>query len=89
VLDREHIVPSNVTDQLLLWEAERYRIQADDTVLLEFSTIRNMNKTHFNNIFIYAEKLKILLWGDHSKMMLAVKPEGVEYVQSYTEDILG
>ena len=86
---RESIVPDNVTDQLLLWEAERYRVQADDVVLLEFAAVRGINRTHFSNIFIYAKKLNVCLWGSESKMILALKPGGEEHVEAYAEDILG
>jgi transcription initiation factor TFIIH subunit 4 len=88
-LTRESVVPANVSDQLLLWEAERYRVQADDVVLLEFATVRGINRALFTSIFVYARKLNVCLWGSDSKMVLALKPEGEEHVQTYAEDILG
>jgi transcription initiation factor TFIIH subunit 4 len=88
-LTRESVVPANVSDQLLLWEAERYRVQADDVVLLEFASVRGINRALFTSIFVYARKLNVCLWGSDSKMILALKPEGEEHVQTYAEDILG
>jgi transcription initiation factor TFIIH subunit 4 len=82
-LSRESVVPDNVSDQLLLWEAERYRVQADEVILLEFANVRGIN------IFVYAKKVNVCLWGSDIKMILALKPEGVEHVLAYAEDILG
>ena len=88
-LTRESVVPDNVSDQLLLWEAERYRVQADDVVLLEFAAVRGMTRSIFNNIFTYAKKLNVCVWGSESKLILALKPEGEEHVQIFAEDSLG
>ena len=86
---RLSVVPDNVCDQLLLWEAERYRVQADEVILLEFTDVRSITKVLFNNIFTYAKKLNVCLWGSELKMVLAIKPEGLEHVQAYAEEILG
>lgn len=88
-LARESVVPDNVSDQLLLWEAERYRVQADDVVLLEFAAVRGMTRSIFNSIFTYAKKLNVCVWGSESKLILALKPEGEEHVQTFAEDSLG
>lgn len=88
-LTRESVVPDNVSDQLLLWEAERYRVQADDVVLLEFAAVRGMTRSIFNNIFTYAKKLNVCVWGSDSKLVLALKPEGEEHVLIFAEDSLG
>ena len=88
-LARESVVPDNVSDQLLLWEAERYRVQADDVVLLEFAAVRGMTRSIFNSIFTYAKKLNVCVWGSESKLILALKPEGEEHVQIFAEDSLG
>ena len=88
-LTRESVVPDNVSDQLLLWEAERYRVQADDVVLLEFAAVRGMTRSVFNNIFTYAKKLNVCVWGSESKLILALKPEGEEHVLIFAEDSLG
>lgn len=72
----DSIVPDNVSDQLLLWEAERYRVQADDVILLDFSELRGITRQLFTNIFVYTKKLNVCLWGSEAKMVLAVKPEG-------------
>ena len=89
VLQRESIVPDNVSDQLLLWEAERYRVQADEVILLEFIELRGMTRQIFSDIFNYAKKLNVCLWGNELKMVLAVKPEGTEHVHAYAEELLG
>lgn len=83
------VVPDNVCDQLLLWEAERYRVQADEVVLLEFAEVRGVTKVLFTNIFTYSKKLNVCLWGNEMKMVLAIKPEGREHVQVYAEELLG
>ena len=88
-LTRESVVPDNVSDKLLLWEAERYRVQADDVVLLEFAAVRGMTRSIFNNIFTYAKKLNVCVWGSDSKLVLALKPEGEEHVLIFAEDSLG
>lgn len=88
VLSRESTVPGNVSDQLLLWEAERFRIQADETVLLDFTNIRGINNSIFKDIFTYAKKLKVCLWVNEKDMLICVIPEGQEHVQSYAEDLL-
>jgi transcription initiation factor TFIIH subunit 4 len=88
-LARESVVPDNVSDQLLLWEAERYRVQADDVVLLEFAAVRGMTRSIFNSIFTYAKKLNVCVWGSESKLILALKPEGEEHVLIFAEDSLG
>ena len=72
----DSIVPDNVSDQLLLWEAERYRVQADDVILLDFAELRGITRQSFSNIFMYTKKLNVCLWGNEAKMLLAVKPEG-------------
>ena len=34
-LTRTSIIPQNVSDQLLLWEAENYRVQTEEAAIVE------------------------------------------------------
>jgi transcription initiation factor TFIIH subunit 4 len=86
VRHRKSIVPDNVYDQLKLWEAENFRVQDEEAVLIELASIRGVDKVMFAEIFKYAKTLGVCLWVSDAKMALAVTETGAETVLSYISD---
>jgi transcription initiation factor TFIIH subunit 4 len=90
VRDREHAVPSNVSDQLLVWQQENERLtHVDGTVLLDFSrepmAIGDSNTNTkssdsqasqaFEALLKYAVSKNILLWGNRESLSLVTNVE--------------
>lgn len=83
------IVPNNVVDQLLLWEAESYRIQAQEAVVFMLAEVPGFGLTHYKRTVDYLMRLHCLLWGREATRMVAVTPEGVDLLQSFLHETLG
>lgn len=88
VENREPIIPANVSDQLILWEAELYRINAIDAIVIHCNEIKSMTMKKFNKMIEYSKRLNVYLWSNPQQMLLAVIEDGFEALQSFVTDIL-
>ncbi len=82
------IIPTNVVDQLVLWESERYRIKHLDSILLKFDHIKGFDCEIFIKIENYAQKLGVCLASNADKFSLVVTYEGYEQLRPFVEDAL-
>lgn len=83
------IVPNNVIDQLLLWEAESFRVQTQDAVVFPLAEMSGFTIAHYKRTVEYLIRLRCLLWEREAVRMVAVSPEGVELLQSFVHETLG
>lgn len=86
VADRSPIVPDNVSDQLLLWQAENARLRFQECVVLELDKI-GVSKEVFDDLVEYAQKrLHACLWVNAQKLTIALTPEGYHAFKDYIYD---
>ena len=85
-LTRPSPVPANVSDQLFLWEAEGFRVHAEDAVVVDVSNVRGIHPQAFKELYVHAKKMDVCLWVSEAKMMLAVIPDGLDLVTTYIQD---
>jgi hypothetical protein len=88
----------NVTDQLALWEAENYRVVAQDAVVLEcrdsLCSVLGVGGEHprikevFSMVGASLKKVNLLLWSSEETLMLAVHPVDnyLDIVMSFIDD---
>jgi transcription initiation factor TFIIH subunit 4 len=88
VENRDPIIPANVSDQLILWEAELYRIHAMDAVVIHCNEIKSITMKIFNKMIDYSKRLNVYLWSNSQQLLLAVTEEGYDALQSFSSDIL-
>lgn len=92
------LASDNVTDQLALWEAENYRIKAQDAIVIEcrdaiqsallsFSTTAVSVTEIFDGLVASMKKVDLLLWHNKEALIIAVAPVDnfVRVIQSYIE----
>ena len=84
-LSRPSPVPANVSDQLFLWEAEGFRVHAEDAVVVDLSSIPGIHPQAFKELYVHAKKMDVCLWVSEAKMMLAVIPDGLDLVTTYIQ----
>ena len=82
----ETIVPSDVSDRLVIWEVELIRIQEEDAIVVDLSTVRGMTPAAFKELRNYAKKMDVCLWASDQKLSLAIVPDGLDLVQAYIQD---
>jgi transcription initiation factor TFIIH subunit 4 len=83
------IVPQNITDLLLLWEAENYRIHSEDCLLFTLGEVRGMSLQNYQSIIEYMQRVDCLLWEHTPSRIMAVTLSGAKLLQSYAEETLG
>eukprot|EP01038_Epipyxis_sp_PR26KG_P009707 gene9707-13065_t len=81
------IVPDNVIDQLALWELERKRIVSQEAIIIDFRDMSGITKELFINLISYLNSLdlNIVIWSMTDKTLLAIAPEGIDYVQAFMD----
>lgn len=62
VTSREAVVPSNVCDQLLLWEAEQHRMRAQEAQLVAFGDMPGMVGPHSYSLTLHPQALILLVY---------------------------
>jgi transcription initiation factor TFIIH subunit 4 len=83
VANKDPIIPSNISDQLLIWEAERERVRDEEAIVIDFGAMGIITKDIFNNIYAYGRRLDTILWIDPNNLLIAVKPTGYADIESY------
>lgn len=76
-------IPENVSDQLVLWEAETKRMQCTDAVVADFREMVSMSRPLFNTLVQNLSTAKLLLWCHAERMMFACKPEAQASIQDF------
>lgn len=89
VLNRNPIIPENVTDQIKLWEFERYRIKAQSSVFINLSEIFSGTELYqlYAKLKQYSQEINVLLWSDDNKKCLIVSIEGYHQLDAYSKSI--
>jgi transcription initiation factor TFIIH subunit 4 len=89
VANKEPIVPENVTDQLLLWEAENVRVTADEGSYVNLAEIASGDYLDvlYEQIVKYARELDVCLWASVEKKALVVTPEGYGQIRAFAESL--
>jgi transcription initiation factor TFIIH subunit 4 len=83
---RNPIVPDNVCDQLLLWQAENSRLRFQECVVLELGKV-GVSREVFNDLVDYAQKrLQACLWLNAEKFTIALTIEGYTSFKDYAQD---
>eukprot|EP01039_Chlorochromonas_danica_P001598 gene1598-1745_t len=77
------VIPENVSDQLVLWEAETKRIQTTDAIVADFREMTAMNQSLFNTLVENLKSAKYLLWCHPDRMIIACKPEAEASIHDY------
>lgn len=67
-LKRERIVPDNVSDQIILWEQERDRINSIKGILYEFKSVDS-----FKTVLTYTLQNNYHLWSNENSMRIFVR----------------
>jgi len=82
------IIPTNVVDQLVLWENERLRVTDTPAILMKFDEIPNFGPKEFADVDAYARRIGMNLCASPATMSLVVPYEGYEALRAYVEDTL-
>jgi transcription initiation factor TFIIH subunit 4 len=89
LLHRQPLLPENVTDQIKLWESERYRLKAQPSVLFNLHEITSGR--HLEELYellkSYGQEIGVLLWSDDQKKCLVVTVEGSHQLEAYSRTI--
>jgi len=89
-LTRAHqpIIPTNVVDQLVLWQNERNRVTDTPAILMKFDEMPNFGPEEFQKLSAYATRIGMNLCASSQNMSLVVPYEGYEALRAYVEDSL-
>jgi transcription initiation factor TFIIH subunit 4 len=89
LLNRQPLIPENVTDQIKLWESERYRLKVQPSVLFNLHEITSGR--HLDELYLllksYSQEINVLLWFDDQKKCLVVTTEGSHQLDAYSRTI--
>lgn len=83
VANKDPVIPSNISDQLLIWEMEKERVRLDDAIVIDFGAMGYITSEIFNKVYSYGRRLDAILWIDPTKLMMAVKPTSYDDIESY------
>lgn len=76
---KKGVIPSNVSDELRLWEGEQERVQAKKSLFLsDFE-----NAEDFNRVMAYADELGARLWADVVRKQLVVSEDAADSVRNF------
>jgi transcription initiation factor TFIIH subunit 4 len=73
------IIPEHISAQILLWEAERNRIQYNKGVLYDSFP----SETIFKDVVEYAQNCGVYIWHQQEKQLLMVTEEGHDFVRQF------
>lgn len=86
---RQPLIPENVTDQIKLWESERYRLKLQPSMLLNLNEITSGK--HLEQLYQllkrYSQEINVLLWFDDQKKCLVVTSEGYYQLDAYARTL--
>ena len=82
------IIPTNVVDQLVLWENERKRVSDQAGILMKFDEIAGFGADEFSKLEVYAKRIGMYLCSAPESMSLVVPYEGYEALRAFVEDSL-
>lgn len=78
---KKGVIPSNVSDEIRLWEAEQDRVQTRPGVLLnEFQS-----EVNFDQVLEYSNDLGATLWSNPGRRMLVVDSRSYEHVKGFVK----
>ncbi len=76
---KKGIIPSNVSDEIRLWEGEQERVQTKKgTYLSDFDSAED-----FNRVLAYADELGGKLWADPIRKQLVVSEDAANLVRNF------
>lgn len=87
------LLKENISDQILLWEAERNRIQYNKGVLYDsfpsglfylfIFLYKFLKETIFKDVVEYAQNCGVYIWHQQEKQLLMVTEEGHDFVRQF------
>jgi transcription initiation factor TFIIH subunit 4 len=95
---RSKIIPENVIDQLILWEAELSRLQMMDAIVIDFTSFIGMSELLYESLLQQLHSKNLVLWdpatstsrrggetssSSSSKMIFACHPDGQEIIHNF------
>ena len=91
------VIPTNVVDQLVLWESEKFRIKHEESILVDFtklcsvragfgSDMGGMTREQFLDVEMQAKRIKASLFSDVEQMLIVFTFDGYDQIKSYMED---
>jgi transcription initiation factor TFIIH subunit 4 len=86
---RQPLIPENVTDQIKLWESERYRLKLQPSMLLNLTEITSGKHLEelYQSLKRYSQEINVLLWFDDQKKCLVVTSEGYYQLDAYSRTL--
>lgn len=89
LLNRNPIIPENVTDQIKLWESERYRIKSQSSVFIDLPEL--FSGRQLDDLYVklkkYSQEINVLLWCNDKKKYFVVTVEGYHQLEAYSRTI--
>ena len=76
------LIPSNIEDQILLWDRERNRVQFDEVWMLQCS-----NGNEFDAIRQFAINIGAHAWSNEQKNSILIRYSFAEHVTSYVQKL--
>lgn len=75
-------IPSNVVDQLILWEQEDHRIRDVEAEVVSFDQ-NQVSLAAFHEYVNYMKRLNACIWFSDTSLQLAVTPNGFESLKHF------
>lgn len=89
IINRNPIIPENVTDQIKLWESERYRLKIQPSMYINLNEVTSGK--HLEELYHllknYSQEINVLLWFDDQKKCLVVTNEGYYQLDAYARTL--
>jgi transcription initiation factor TFIIH subunit 4 len=81
-------IPTNVREQLLLWEKAADRISMSNAVLVDFGDTGHSDKTRFASLCKTAKEQGVCLWVDEKRLRIAIAAEGYDALKTSMSEAL-
>lgn len=99
VKNEQPVIPTNVVDQLVLWESEKFRIKDTESILVDFTKLgansgfgaasAGLTKEQFQEVDMQAKRIKACLFSDTKEMVMVLTYDGYDQIVAFIEDKFG
>ena len=99
VKNEQPVIPTNVVDQLVLWESEKFRIKDTESILVDFTKLgqnsgfgaasAGLTKEQFQEVDKQAKRIKACLFSDAKEMVMVLTFDGYDQIVAFIEDKFG
>ena len=92
------VIPTNVVDQLVLWESEKFRIKDTESILVDFAKLGQnvgfgasggLTKEQFLEVDRQAQRIKASLFSNVDQMIMVLTFDGYDQICAFIEDKYG